>query len=469
MDRQRYNSIMHVPLWDSAARRRAAITAVTLGTVVSAFEGTVVTSAMPTIVRELGGLSAYGWVFSAFLVTSTLTMLVCGKLADAFGRRPVFVGGMALFLIGSVLCGTSTSFGALIAFRAIQGLGAGTLQPMSLTIGADLYKLEERARVQAYSSAAWGVANVIGPVIGGWIVERASWRWVFLVNVPVGVIAVVLLLASYRDPPRIARAPIGVRGALLAGAATALASFALAPDGLQAMLARLAVAGLAAGAIALLVRHQMRGATPLLPNAVLAEPAVQAGLLAGACLGGILYTCSAYVPLWVIAHGRGNAVTAGITLVPLLAGWALGSSFSVRLLVTHGMRAIAMGGFGVALAGAMALVGVVVTGSPTSWALASLLVLGLGLGPVASASIIVPQSVVAWRDRGAVTSAVFALRMLGGSIAVAALGAAGGGGHETARFVGVALLALAGLSASAILAPRIMRLRPGEAVVAPAE
>jgi MFS family permease len=460
---------MDIVFRGSAGRRRAAMTAVTVGSVVSAFEGTVVTSAMPTIARELGGLGAYGWVFSSFLITSTLTMLVCGKLADGFGRLPVFLGGMALFLAGSALCGASTSFGALVAFRAVQGLGAGALQPMAMTIGADLYKIEERARVQAFSTAVWGVANVVGPLIGGWIVLHASWRWVFLVNVPVGAIAVALLSLSYRDPPRVRRGPIGAGGALLAGSATALASFALAPDGLHSMLGRAAVAAIAAAAVALLVVHQMRGTAPLLAPSAIAEPAVRAGLFSGACLGGILYACSAYVPLWVIARGRGDALTAGATLVPLLAGWALGSGFSVRMVVAHGMRAILVGGFGIALAGAMALSAVVAADEPIGWALASLAVLGVGLGSVAITSVLTPQSVVAWRDRGAVTSAVFASRMLGGSVAVTALGALGAGGHEAARFVGVAALALMGLIASAVFAPQGSRVGRDQALISPAE
>jgi MFS family permease len=444
------------------------MTAVTVGTLVSAFEGTVVTSAMPTIARELGGLGAYAWVFSAFLVTSTLAMLVCGKLADAFGRLPVFVGGMALFLAGSALCGASTSFGALVFFRAVQGLGAGSVQPMSMTIGADLYRLEERARVQAFSTAAWGAANVVGPVIGGWIVEHASWRWVFLVNVPVGAVAVGLLLVSYRDPPRQARGPIGAGGALLAGMATALVSFALSPDGLASMPARLALAAAAVGAVVAFAAQQVRAKAPLLPASVLGEPAVQAGLAAGAFIGSILYTCAAYVPLWVTSHGRGDAVAAGVTLVPLLAGWALGSAFSVRALVAHGMRPVQMGAFAVAFAGAVMLALVVAFGLPTPWAFAAVGVLGVGLGPAASSSVHATQSCVAWQHRGGVTSAVFAARMLGGSIAVAALGALGRGGHEGARFVGIAVLALGGLVSAGALAPRGARVGEADAV-APAE
>jgi MFS family permease len=445
---------MDVALRSAVARRRVAMTAATVGTLVSAFEGTVVTSAMPTIARELGGMGAYAWVFSAFLITSTLAMLVCGKLADAYGRLPVFVGGMALFLFGSVLCGAATSFGALVFFRAIQGLGAGSVQPLSLTIGADLYRLNERARVQAFTTAAWGMANILGPIIGGLIVEHASWRWVFLVNVPVGVVAVGLLLVSYRDPPRTARGPMGAWGALLAGTATALVSFALSPNGLHARTSRIALSLTAVGAVALLVRHQLRTKAPLLPATVVSEPAVRTGLASNAFIGGILYACAAYVPLWITAQGRGNAVTAGVTLVPLLTGWALGSYFSVRVLVEHGMRPVQMGAFALAFAGSVCLAVVVAFGLPTPWAFAAVGLLGFGLGPAASSSVLAPQSCVAWKHRGVVTSAVFAVRMLGGSIAVAALGALGRGGHEGARFVGIAALALGGFVTAGALAPR---------------
>ncbi|HEY8039710.1 MAG TPA: MFS transporter [Polyangiaceae bacterium] len=398
------------------ARRRIATAAVLVGLVVAAFEGTVVTSAMPTIVGDLGGLDAYAWVFSAFLVASTVAVLVSGKLADVLGRLPLFVGGMGLFLVGSALCGAATSFPELVVFRAVQGLGAGALQPIAMTISADLYTLEERARIQGLFTGAWGAASVVGPVIGGWIVLHASWRWVFLVNVPVGLVAVALLLASYRDPPRAQRAPSGLRAAL-------------------------------------------------------GEPAVRAGLVASAFAGAILYACAAYVPLWVSEQASGDALSAGAALVPLLVGWAIGSSFGVRVLVARGMRASVAGGFAIALAGAAGLALVVTRGLPMPWAMAALGVLGLGLGPAASTSLVGPQACVRWDQRGAITSAVYATRMLGGSICVAALGHAGGWAElaATGRFAAVALLALAGAVAAAAMAPRVLRLAPGEVYDAVAE
>lgn len=395
-------------------QRRVATGAVLTALVVAAFEGTVVTPAMPTIVRELGGMSAYAWVFSAFLIASTVAVLVCGKVADALGRRPVFLGGMILFLAGSALCGVATSFGALVAFRVVQGLGAGALQPIAMTISADIYTLEERARIQGIFTGAWGAANVVGPVIGGWLVMHLSWRWVFLVNVPVGLLSMALLLASYRDPARVGSRP----------------------------------------SLHCLFR--------LLPASTLGVPAVRAGLVASVFAGGILAACSAYVPLWMTTHARADALDAGAALVPMLVGWAFGSSFGVRVLVARGMRASVGGGFTIAVIGAAGLALSVAAGASTVWGLVCLALLGLGLGPATSTSLVGPQSCVPWAQRGAVTSAVYALRALGGSVVVAMLGAAGGAEHDAAlaRFTALCVLALAGAGGAAWMAPRVLRLDP---------
>jgi predicted MFS family arabinose efflux permease len=398
------------------ARRRIATAAVLAGQVVAAFEGTVVTSAMPTIVGELGGLAAYGWVFSSFLVASTVAVLVCGKLADAFGRLPVFVVGMAFFLVGSCLCGAATSFGALVAFRAVQGLGAGALMPIAMTITADIYTLEERATVQALLTGTWGAANLLGPLIGGWIVLHASWRWVFFVNVPVGAAAAALLAVSYRDPPR----------------------------------------------------RRTRG--PLVPVA-LGDPAVRAGLVGSTIAGAIIYTVTAYVPLWVTGDGRGNALHAGAALLPFLVGWAFGSAFGVRFLVARGMRASVTGAFTLAVAGALVFALAVSGRVPSSLAMGALALLGLGIGPAASISLLGAQTAVRWDRRGAVTSAVYAVRSLGGSVAVGALGETVGAAHDAnvGRFSAVAVLAVLGLGSALAIAPRVLRVADDEPISVPAE
>jgi predicted MFS family arabinose efflux permease len=444
--------------------RFVATAAILVALVVSAFEGTVVTGAMPVIVAELGGLGIYSWVFSAFLLASTIGILACGKLADAYGRRPVFIAGMGLFLFGSALSGAARSIEALIAFRVIQGLGAGAIHPIAMTISADLYTLRERARVQGAFTAAWGAANVLGPLLGGLIVRYLGWRWVFLVNVPVGLVAVVLLLASYRDPARPHRGPGGALAAVVAGVVASLVLFALEPGGVPPG-GRVALVAAAAALAAALDRQQRRAVDPLLPPALLPDPVVRAGVVGGLFAGGLLFACSAYVPLWLSRTMHSDALTAGASLVPLLGGWALGSTFGVHVLVRRGMRASVAGGFAVALVGAAALAFAAHRELPVGLVFAALGLLGLGLGPAASTSLIAPQSHVPWQSRGMITSVIYAARMLGGSIAVAALGALGGG--EDARFVGIAVIALGAFLLLAVMAPA--RPAPGVGAALPVD
>ena len=401
----------------STGNRKLATAAVLLGLVVSAFEGTVVTTSMPTITRTLGGSALYAWVFTAFLLACTLGVMLVGKLGDHLGRKPAFLGGIALFLVGSALCGAATSVPWLIAFRVVQGLGAGAIQPTTMTIAADLYTLKERAVVQSVFTGVWGLANVMGPVIGGWIVGHASWRWVFLVNVPVSVVAGSLLMVSYHDP---ARKPgrVDLWGPVLAGSSVALLLIALEPDNSALLRISLAATSLVLGTV--FFAHQRASAEPLVPVEYLRDRTVQSGLLGGAVAGALLYTTTAYVPLWMTSHGY-SALLAGVALVPMLAGWALGSMFGVRVMMRGGMRASVGGGFALAAVGAMLLAAVVGAHEPILWVFLSLAVLGIGLGPAASTATIGPQSVVPWRARSVVTSAVYSTRMLGGAVAIALL------------------------------------------------
>ncbi len=450
-------------LTDPTTRRRVATTAIVLALVVAAFEGTGVTGAMPSIAASLGGLTAYAWVFSAFLIASTLGVLTCGKLADAYGRRPVFAAGMALFLVASAGCGAAQSIEALVFFRVIQGLGAGAIQPVAMTISADLYSMHERARIQALFTATWGAANALGPLLGGFLVVHLSWRWVFLVNVPAGLLAVALLFASFRDPPRIRPASSGAGGAALAGLTAGLVLLAIEPAGLGGRV-RLAFVAAAVLAVIALVRQQRRSSNPVLTPSLLDSAVIRAGLVAGMFAGGLLYATTAYVPLWMAQKLGRDAIGAGAALIPLLVGWSVGSTFGVHVLVRRGMRASVAGGFAVALLGAIGLALVVTFQLPLTAAYAALGVLGLGVGPAASTALIAPQSQVAWDQRGMITSAVYAARMLGGAVVVAALGSVpdSADGVPTVRFESIAVLALAALVLLVILAPGRLEEAPRE-------
>jgi MFS family permease len=421
-------SVSVASTWSVAApgrARRMATAAVLLGLVMAAFETTVVTTAMPTLTAELGGRQLYAWVFTAFLLASTFGVLISGGLADGIGRRATFLGGLSVFLVGTMLCGCAQSVPQLIAFRVLQGLGAGALQPTTLTIASDLYNLKERAAIQSLFTGSWGTASVIGPIIGAFLTQHASWRWVFWVNVPVGIAAALLLRASYRDPQRHLAHRLEFTGPALAGVTLALILFALEPHHLPGTVQLLAGAA-ALGTGAALLRQQRRVGRPILPVSLFRDPTVLAGIAGGLVAGGVLYGTSAYVPLWMMAHSHRTALTAGAALVPLLVGWAVGSAIGVKLLLRGGLRASAAGGFAVAAVGAMLLALALVRDWGDAATFTALAILGFGLGPAASTSIFAPQQRVPWEQRGAVTSALYACRMLGGSLTIAFLNLAQG-------------------------------------------
>src|SRR3954464_3566228 len=236
----------------SKGRRMAVTAGVMTGMFLAALEATVVSTAMPTVIASLGGLSHYSWVFSAYLITSTVTVPVWGKLSDLYGRRLFYQLGIAVFLLGSILSGMSTSMTQLIAFRAIQGLGAGALIPLGMTIIGDVYTLQERARMQAIFSGVWGLSSVVGPVVGGFITDQLSWRWVFYINVPFGLAAAVIMQLALKEPKRRERPAIDYAGAALLMAAITLLMLALVEGGatLATLLAAQNVA-LFAGALVL--------------------------------------------------------------------------------------------------------------------------------------------------------------------------------------------------------------------------
>src|SRR5689334_7912152 len=179
--------------------KAVVVVSMMLGMFLASLDTTIVGTAMPSIVGKLGGIALYSWVFSAYLLTSTTTVPIYGKLADLYGRKPLFLFGSSVFLLGSIACGTAQTMEQLIVFRAIQGLGAGAVLPIVLTIIGDKFDLRERARLQGFFSGVWGLSSIVGPALGGLIVDHFSWRWVFYINVPFGLLSAVLLIFSLKE------------------------------------------------------------------------------------------------------------------------------------------------------------------------------------------------------------------------------------------------------------------------------
>src|SRR5262245_23932824 len=197
-----------MPIEITRRRRRIVTAGVMVGMFLGALESTVVGTAMPTVIASLGGLNVYSWVFSVYLLTSTVSVPIWGRLSDLYGRRPFYLTGIAVFLIGSALSGQSHSMTELVVFRALQGLGAGALVPLGLTIIGDMYTMVERTRVQGLFSGVWGLACIVGPVAGGFITDHLSWRWIFYINVPFGLAAAAIMWAALHEERRSVRAPV---------------------------------------------------------------------------------------------------------------------------------------------------------------------------------------------------------------------------------------------------------------------
>lgn len=393
-----------------------------VATLLTAMDVTIVATAMPRITGQLGGLSLYPWVFSAYLVTSTVTVPIWGKLADLFGRRPAFLVGIGLFLVGSLACGAAPSMAVLVWARALQGLGGGAIFPLTQTIFGDIFPVETRARMQGVFSLVWGLASIIGPAVGGAIVSYFSWRWVFLINLPIGAATIVLFLVGFREPAHEGRPHLDILGALLLTGAISLGLVGLS----QPLPLALAAGAGALVLAALFVRVERRSPEPLVPLDLLRDPVVGVAARAGVLQGAALFGFIAYVPLLLQGVHGVAPVWAGLAMLPMSVAWSTATFVGGRMILGRGYRPVVRGGAVIVAMGAALLWGAALElPARAGWWLffASVMVFGVGMGFCNSALIIATQDRVARRRRGAATSAVALSRSLGCALGVAGLGA----------------------------------------------
>jgi EmrB/QacA subfamily drug resistance transporter len=406
------------------AMRRLVTAGVLTGTALAAMEATVVGAVMPTVVASLGGLEHYSWVFAAYLLTSTVTVPVWGKLSDLYGRRPLYQVGIVLFLGGSALCGLSTSMGQLVAFRAVQGIGAGALVPLGMTILGDIYTPAERARIQGLFSGVWGLASVVGPPLGGFVTEQMSWRWVFYLNIPFGLVAAAIIGFSLHEPKRSSRPSIDYRGAVLLTLALSWLLLGLAEARSAAGLLepwRLLAFAAAAGCGVAFTIAERRAVEPIVPPALMSHPVVAVSVVCGLLTGAAMFGAISYVPLYAQAAFDAGATAAGATLTPLMLGWVSFSVIGGRLLLRVGFRPTVLAGQSLLTLGFM-LLALRGPGSAPAWLYADLAVIGAGLGLTMLSMLIAVQQTVPRAQLGVATSLNQLARSLGGAVGVAVMG-----------------------------------------------
>jgi EmrB/QacA subfamily drug resistance transporter len=384
----------------------------------AAMEATVVATAMPTVVADLGGIQLYGWVGAVYMLATTVTIPIYGKLADLIGRKPIMYLGLVLFLGGSMASGLAGSMIALILARAVQGLGAGGIQPVSITIIGDLYRAEERARVQGLTGAIWGISAMVGPLLGALLVRTLSWRWVFYVNVPFGLLSGAILFVAFHETIEKRKPSIDILGALLLS--VAIVSLLLAVS----RVAPAVCLPIALALFAAFLAVETRAKEPLLPLALMRRRVIATSSAAAVMAGAILTATLIYVPLFIQAVMGGTPTDAGTGIAPMLVAWPLASTASSRLIARLGFRPLVRWGSAIVLVSSIALALELRAGA-SLWALRALMIFfGTGLGLQNTALLIAVQEAVPWGQRGVATASSMFFRMIGGAVAVGALGAA---------------------------------------------
>src|SRR5499427_10531343 len=405
------------------AHRGPVLAALMVAMALSAMDNNIVSTAIPQVVRDLGGFSLFSWVFSSYLLTQTVTIPVYGKLADQWGRKPVLIAGTLIFLAGSALCASAWSMVSLIGFRALQGLGAGSIMATVNTLAGDLYDLEERGRVQGWLSSVWGVSAVFGPTVGGSLAQYVSWRWIFVINLPLGAAAVALIGRFLREHLARTRHRIDVSGALTVLVAAGALIFGLLQGGVAwPWLSPPSVAVFAVAAVATVaaVVVERRAAEPIVPPWFWRRRVLAGSGLGAVGLGVLLIGPTTFLP----TYGQAvlGAVAAGGVLSAMSIGWPLASAVSGRFFLRLGFRDSELIGAGFCLAAIVFFL--LTTGYGQVWQpVVSTFVLGFGLGLISVCTLVGPQSMVTWEQRGVVTGTVMFCRFLGQSVGAAIFGA----------------------------------------------
>ena len=386
----------------------------------AAIEATIVATAMPSIVTKLGGLALYSWVFSGFLLMQAVTTPVYGKLSDLFGRKRVFMVGISIFLLGSVLCGLAWSMAALVAFRVVQGLGAGAVQPLAVTLIGDLYTIEERGRIQGYVASVWGTSAILGPLAGALIVQHAHWAWIFWLNVPFGLVAAALAALYLHEKVERKKPAIDYAGAALLLVFLSSLMLVLTQGSRWGLAETVPLVAAAAIAFLLFVRQERSAPDPIMHLELWEQRMIALANLATLAGGVAMMGVIGFLPVSIQGVLGGSALVAGFALCAMSLGWPMASVVTGRLLLRVGMRRLARAG------GAMVFLGslvVALTADRDAVAAgAGSFVMGMGFGVLNTTFIVSIQASVEWAQRGVATASNILMRILGNALGAAVFG-----------------------------------------------
>ena len=449
----------------SLGDRRWVTAALMMVMVLASMEQTVTSTAMPTIIGDLQGLEHYAWVASIYLLCSTVSMPVYGRLADAWGRRIMILGAIIIFTIGSLFAANAHSMTQLIIFRGMQGLGAGGIMPVVLTILGDIYTLEERAGVQGLFSSVWGTASLAGPALGALLVRTLGWRSIFYVNLPFGVLGLFVMVWKYRDRQQTHKVDLDLPGAaLLSVLCVAVLLFVTRVGPQSPAWATLWPMGLLIASVVSGIWffiHERGAANPILPPSFLTHPTIGTSLLGGCLMGVTFLSIDTYVPLYVQGGRGGGAAGAAAVVTPVMLTWAISGIFSAPMVVRWGFRRTCQLGSTLILIGVTGLLLCTIFDAP-QWALTGVLAItGFGFGPTSMSYLLSAQEVVDWRQRGLVTSNVMFSRTIGGALGIGALG----GLLTTLIQPGLAALHARNVSPNQIMDERLRNLLPPDVLV----
>ncbi|WP_417900710.1 MDR family MFS transporter [Bacillus haimaensis] len=409
---------------EKKTKRPFVLAAIMLAMFMAAVEATIVSTAMPAIAADLGGFSLYSWVFSSYLLMNAVTVLIYGKLSDLFGRKPILIFGIVVFLIGSILCGMAGSIEMLILFRFIQGFGAGAVMPIASTIVGDMYTKEERAKIQGYLSSVWGISAILGPAIGGLLVQYVSWRFVFWVNVPLGILAIIGLLLYLHEGIEKKKHSIDYAGAGLLFVSVSSLMYVLVEGGVRyewTSAPILFLISIFVITFVLFIIQENRAVDPMMPFDIWKERSILIANSTSLTTGVMLIGISSFLPAFVQGVMERPPIVAGFTLTTMSIGWPIAAMIAGRVLLKIGFRTTSIIG-GVAL-----ILGSIIfmTLSPDDgplWAAFGSFMIGVGMGFSTTSFIVSIQSNVPWQKRGVATASNMFMRTLGSTIGAALLG-----------------------------------------------